>query len=350
MVSSCASFRSVLSASLVLVLSASSSSLVDALQPSNSNPSEGTTRRAFFSGAGRITAATAVATGVGASSIVFGAPSPAQAGIDVSGLPVEGGGTAGRTAKSTGNDAIRSQLKAYDGSGSSRVEEIKAAAEMNVKTQSEDKKASPSTAQQTQTTASSSSVSDSAIATYALRYGGFSTLTKKGLGERYRLDDYVVGAGDKKVLVSFEFPSDWLELDRLLGGIQYVDQRNGDKVYLLRATLPPDSSVNTVPKSFFANAIFDPQGSISKGGNTIDEYKAGQSVVLSDTRRRLTMKYATVTGNGYRVERRALVDIQQIGDEVFMLMTSSNAVKFEAKGIERDTVEAIVDSFRCDRA
>jgi hypothetical protein len=61
------------------------------------------------------------------------------------------------------------------------------------------------------------------------------------------------------------------------------------------------------------------------------------------------MKYATVTGNGLRVERRALVDAYQVGRDIYMLMTSSNAVKFDKKGIERDTVEAICDSFRVDK-
>lgn len=65
--------------------------------------------------------------------------------------------------------------------------------------------------------------------------------------------------------------------------------------------------------------------------------------------RRLKLKFATVTGNGLRVERRGLVDAYQVGQrDVYMLMTSSNAVKFEKGGIERDTVEAIVDSFRIE--
>lgn len=64
------------------------------------------------------------------------------------------------------------------------------------------------------------------------------------------------------------------------------------------------------------------------------------------TRRRFKIKYATVTGNGLRVERRGLVDAYQVENDIYMLMTSSNAVKFEQKeSRERETVENIVASF-----
>jgi hypothetical protein len=61
------------------------------------------------------------------------------------------------------------------------------------------------------------------------------------------------------------------------------------------------------------------------------------------------LKFFTVTGNGLRVERRGLVDAYQVDNDVYMLVTSSNANKFEAKGKERETVESIVNSFRLER-
>ena len=150
------------------------------------------TRRAFVGGAV-------------SSYFVLGAPSIATAGIDVSGLSVEG----------KNSDTVRNQLKAYDGSGASRVQEIKASSVV----------AAPIRQQEEASTSA---------ATFALRYGDYTRLTKLGFGERYRLEDYIVGPGKSKVSVSFEFPSDWLQLDRILGGIQYVDQRNGDfPLYLL---------------------------------------------------------------------------------------------------------------------
>ena len=87
----------------------------------------------------------------------------------------------------------------------------------------------------------------------------------------------------------------------------------------------------------------------------VDEYKVTSGKVLTEcpndmcaTRRRFQIKYFTVTGNGLRVERQALVDAYEVtpAGDVYLMMTSSNAVKFEAGGSERDTVEAIVQSFR----
>ena len=301
------SLRHLVLACAFLVLSA----VAHALQP---------TRRAILGGALSFPLAS------------FGIPSIAS-GIDVSGLRVEG--------QAGSNAVLRDQLKAYDGSATTRIQEIKAAASVSTS------KSPPVSARpDTDATATGDT---SAAATCALRYGDYTRLTKLGFGDRLRLDDYVVGPGNSKVSVSFEFPSDWLQLDRLLGGIQYVDQRNGDKLYLLRVTLPDGTPLESVPKNFFGQTIFDTRGSISRGGTTIDEYKVGQSTMVADGRRRIVMKYATVTGNGLRVERRALVDAYQVGQDVYMLMTSSNAVKFDKKGIERDTVEAICNSFRVNK-
>jgi hypothetical protein len=299
-----------------------------------------TKRRSFVSSAGvsfmTILAAQAVA------------PQSAHAGIDLSGVRTDGG-----SGSSIGGSTLQDQLRAYDGSGTSRVEQIKAASS-----------ASPQSTAASVPLGSVPVAVDPTVATYALR-SSFSIpkLTKVGIaGLLNRLEDQVLapkGSKSGTVFCSFEFPSDWLQLDKVNGGIQYVDQRNGDKLYLLRASLPTDTTLATVPKKFFGDSIFDVQGSVVRGGNPVEDYKVSSSVLGSQvvacptgacsiTRRRMTVKYATVTGNGLRVERRALVDAYEVGSDVYMLVTSSNAVKFEAKGKERDTVEAIVDSFRVE--
>merc|ERR1712021_313805 len=106
-------------------------------------------------------------------------------------------------------------------------------------------------------------------------------------------------------------------------------------------------------KSIIGDLIFDQQGSVVKTGQTVEDYKVvnGQTIVECPdgscaTRRRFKIKYATVTGNGLRVERRGLVDAYQVENEIYILTTSSNAVKFEQKeSQERATVENIVASF-----
>jgi len=156
----------------------------------------------------------------------------------------------------------------------------------------------------------------------------------------------------KDVTASFYFPSDWLQLDRILGGIQYVDQRNGDKLYVLKAPLPKGvDNLKDTPKAYFGDAIFNPNGELVKTGNAIEDYKVLSSTMLETPeddpqRRRLKVRYTTVTGNNLTVERKGLVDIYEVGGMCYMLMTGSNAVRFDKKGIERDVVEYIADSFR----
>ena len=247
-------------------------------------------------------------------------PSVASAGIDITGLPVEGGAS------------IKSQLQTYSTSA-------------------------PGDRKQQSGSSLPNPYDDSKGAEFALRYGPGASLTKLGLSLKTRYQDQVL-TKYRPVSVSFEFPSDWLQLDKLAGGIQYVDQRNGDKLYILRATLPPESTLETVNKKWFGTTIFNPKGSLVSSGNDAEDYKVTSSStssqvvpcsskgVCNSTRRRLGLKYTTVTGNGLRVERRGLIDAYEVDDEVIVLLTSTNAVKFDKQGAERETAEAIVDSFR----
>lgn len=214
------------------------------------------------------------------------------------------------------------------------------------------------------------SSSSSPVATFALRRAGAlpPSLTnlpplKTGLfvrfGEQLLYSDNGSRTPGKDVFASFDFPSDWLQLDRIMGGVQYVDQRNGDKLYVLKVPMPDGvGQLKDVPKDYFGNAIFSPNGELVRTGNTVEEYKVLSSQMLSNpeegggsssrdpARRRLKVKYTTVTGNNFAVERKGLVDAYEVEGMIYMLMTGSNAVLFDKKGRERDTVEYIVDSFR----
>jgi hypothetical protein len=200
-------------------------------------------------------------------------------------------------------------------------------------------------------------------ATYAYRSGGLPSLRPIGLTKlTTRYEGYVEapkGFAQSGVPISFEFPSDWLQLDKLGGGVQYVDQRNGDKLYVLKATLPADTNLKTVPKSWFADVILSPEGDVARSGVVAEGGRISRSQMTVDctaedvpnpcaARRRMILKYDTVTGSGVQtVERRGLIDAYQVENDVYMMVTSSNAVKFEQKGSrERDTVENICDSFK----
>ena len=200
-------------------------------------------------------------------------------------------------------------------------------------------------------------------AVYAYRSGGLATLRPIGITKlTTRYEGYVEapkGSSKSQIPVSFEFPSDWLQLDKLGGGIQYVDQRNGDKLYVLKAALPADTDLKSVSKNWFADVILSPNGDVIKSGVQAEGGRVSRSQMLVDCtaddaprpctgRRRMILKYDTVTGSGVQtVERRGLIDAHQIENEVYMMVTTSNAVKFEQKGSkERETVENICQSFK----
>ena len=285
-------------------------------------------------------------------------PQTSWAGIDVSGIRVEGSG-GGLSGKPSSNAALQQQLRAYDGSGAARIQQIK-------------QEIKPSSGSLTTPTpgATPAAIEKDALpfaATYAYRSnpGIQPQLKKAGIaGERYIYQDSLVLVSKPSsssqsqsrggyVNVQFEFPSDWLQLDRSLGGIQFVDQRNGDKLIVLKAPLPDGESLISVPKQWFAQTVFDPKGTIvASTGIDVDEFKTSRSTILNDgvstassPHRRLLLKYATVTPNGLRTERRGLIDAYEINDVAYMMFTGSNAVKFEQNGPERETVERIVNSF-----
>uniref|UniRef100_A0A7S1G1Y2 Uncharacterized protein n=1 Tax=Corethron hystrix TaxID=216773 RepID=A0A7S1G1Y2_9STRA len=265
-------------------------------------------------------------------------PEDASAGIDLSGI-------SSGSASSSQNGILLEQLKAggYDGSAGSRVQQI------------EQIKKEPSTSPVKTLQPKIEDEGNAAVNVFV----DDVRMTNIGLGKlKTKFEGSIVFSGSKTryLRTTFEFPSDWLQLEKAFGGIQFVDQRNGDKLYVLQARLPDDKTLADVPKAFFGEAIFgDQKGAIPRSGNVIDEFKVTYAKVTSDcpegmcsTRRRALIKYSTVTGNGYRVERRALVDAFEVGTTALMMVTSSNANKFEAKGAERETVDAIVDSFRVE--
>ncbi len=282
---------------------------------------------------------------------------PANAAIDVSGLR--------QADTSAENSIIKNQIRSYDGSELTRVQEIQ-----KMKAGASPMATTSSASVVTTTTNTNQGTDDEkvGIASYAYRYStAFQPrMTKVGnYGEKLRFDDQIMSSSSSNqsnnnnnnkgiTSVSFEFPSDWLQLDKMLGGIQFVDQRNGDKLYVLKVKLPPDANLLTTPKQFFGDAIFHPQGAILRSGISVDEYKVKTSTILSDgsvsiPHRRLLLKYVTVTPNGLRTERRAIVDAYEMDNVAYMMLTSSNAVKFDANGRERETVEAIADSFRIEK-
>lgn len=205
------------------------------------------------------------------------------------------------------------------------------------------------------------------MASFALRRAGslppsLSNLPPSKLGIFVRFGESLLYSDDatrtpgKDIYASFEYPADWLQLDRILGGVQFVDQRNGDKVYALKVKLPPGvDKLDDVPKSYIGDAIFNPKGDLVRTGNNIEDYKVLSGKMITDEagesstgipRRRFRVRYTTLTGNNFSVERKGLIDAYEVGGMIYMLMTGSNSVLFEKKGREFETVTYIADTFR----
>lgn len=108
---------------------------------------------------------------------------------------------------------------------------------------------------------------------------------------------------------------------------------------MLRATLPEGTDLKSVSKQWFADAILSPDGDIVRSGVVAEGGRISRSQMIVDcsaedapkpcmVRRRLILKYDTVTGSGVQtVERRGLVEAYELEGDVYMMLTTSNAVK-----------------------
>jgi len=204
-------------------------------------------------------------------------------------------------------------------------------------------------------TLASSSIAEAAQpATSAQRFSIEPRLTPlPPLGALARYEDQLsTPKGSKRlsVRVQFDFPTQWTPLDKS-NGITYVDGATGLKTYILKAALPEGSTLSDVPKAWFGDAIFDPQGTIARGGTAIEEYKVSSSKLTDapedaagPSRRRLGLKYAVVTPANQRVvERRAVVDAYEVDGVAYMLMASATGTKWESS--EKERCERTADSF-----
>ena len=83
------------------------------------------------------------------------------------------------------------------------------------------------------------------------------------LGALSRYEDQISitkrGSKALSVSVKFEFASQWAQLGRA-SSITFVDQSTGLKTYVLKAPLPEGTTLATVPKAWFGEAVFSQDG------------------------------------------------------------------------------------------
>jgi hypothetical protein len=87
-----------------------------------------------------------------------------------------------------------------------------------------------------------------------------------------------------QVVIAFDFPSDWLQLNKLGGGIQYANanQRNGDKLYVLHLTLPDRDDLKSMAGHVFADAVLSPMGDVAQRGVVMEGGRISRSQMIVD--------------------------------------------------------------------
>ena len=126
------------------------------------------------------------------------------------------------------------------------------------------------------------------------RFSLSPTITPLGiLGGLSQYDDQIsltkTGTKALSLNVQFEFPSQWAQLQRQ-NSITLVDQSTGLKMYVLKAPLPEGTTLATVPKAWFGESVFSPEGAIVTSGTVIEDYKVSSSKVGEVPEFKLTLK------------------------------------------------------------
>ena len=147
----------------------------------------------------------------------------------------------------------------------------------------------------------------------------------------------------------FEFPVQFQQIGRALGGIQFVDGQSGLKVYVLKAPLPSASLADT-PKKWFGESVFSPDSQIAREGVEIDSYRVTSAKMIDapsgaeSARRRCALKYTVITpANQRATDRFAFLDVYEFEGVAYMLLASAGSTKWE--GGEKDRCERVADSF-----
>lgn len=172
------------------------------------------------------------------------------------------------------------------------------------------------------------------------------------LGQYSRYEDQLSSPKGAKALsltMHFDFPQQFQQIGRALGGIAFVDGNSGLRVFVLRAPLPGTALAET-PKQWFAESIFSPDGQLVREGVEIDAYKTTSAKMIdapegaATARRRIALKYTVITpANQRATDRFAFADVYEVEGVAYILFTSAGATKWE--GGEKERCERIADSF-----
>lgn len=194
---------------------------------------------------------------------------------------------------------------------------------------------------------------DAGAAIFAQRFsvaGSITSLPPIGQYSRYE-DQLSTPKGSKAVSLTcrFDFPQQFQQIGRALGGIQFVDGNSGLKVYVLRAPLP-GTPLEETPKKWLGESVFSQTGQLAREGVEIDAFKVTSAKMIdapdgaAAARRRFGLKYTVITpANQRATDRFAFADVYEVEGVAYILLASAGATKWE--GGEKERCERIVDSF-----
>ena len=156
----------------------------------------------------------------------------------------------------------------------------------------------------------------------------------EGRNSRLQFSDEVAGPkGSKKSYrVSFQYPRLWTPIGQ---DVEVIDGNSGTLAYLVAAPLPDGASLSSLPRAWFGESLFEPQGKLVRSGVSIDAFRVTSSALLervnSDEReyRQLGLKYATVGGSGRTIDRKGLVTACEAAGLVYMFVATANAVRWD---------------------
>ncbi len=152
--------------------------------------------------------------------------------------------------------------------------------------------------------------------------------------------------------VSFAFPEAWTSTRG--PNLDVRDVRASDSAYLLGRPLPRGkSSVDDLPKKWFADLIFDPDGKYGAYGG-VDDYAISKWEVTkltnpsgaSQSYRRFALRFDALTYNSNLAPRNAYISATSVGGTAYVLVAGCMASRYKAKAGE---LRQIVDSFRAYR-
>ena len=158
--------------------------------------------------------------------------------------------------------------------------------------------------------------------------------------------------------ISFAFPPEW----SLSKGpnLDVRDVRTSDSAFLLVADLPNGKSIDKLPRAFYTDLIFAPEGKYGAYGG-VDDFSISKATwaLISSTSpsggaeqvyRQFDLSFNALTYNANTVNRRAKVTATALGGSVFVLVTSCLGSRYDKASGELESIQRTFRAYATSKA